>query len=255
VALQEAKQVSLGFVHWLRTEAPGDDGTQGHPELVLKPDVYATSDGVAMMPYIRESRRIRALVTIPEQDVATGYQRGPRATHYRDSVGVGWYPIDIHSSHPRDLGVSARTYPFEIPAGALVPRQRTNLLAGAKNIGTTHITNGCYRLHPVEWNIGESAGALAAFAISTAREPIDVVQHPDLLTAFQVRLLEAGIPLHWYADVHPDHPAFTGLQRAALEGRVDDAASLHACRLAADVRTGLGLSAACGAPELMDVVP
>lgn len=29
-----------------------------------------------------------------------------------------------------------------------------------KNIGITHITNGCYRLHPVEWNIGEAAGYL-----------------------------------------------------------------------------------------------
>ena len=27
------------------------------------------------------------------------------------------------------------------------------LLPAPKNIGTTHITNGCYRLHPVEWNI------------------------------------------------------------------------------------------------------
>ena len=34
----------------------------------------------------------------------------------------------------------------------------TNLLPAGKNIGTTHITNGCYRLHPVEWNIGEVAG-------------------------------------------------------------------------------------------------
>nr|WP_246320979.1 FAD-dependent oxidoreductase [Paenibacillus germinis] len=25
-----------------------------------------------------------------------------------------------------------------------------------------HITNGCYRLHPVEWIIGEAAGYLAA---------------------------------------------------------------------------------------------
>lgn len=38
-----------------------------------------------------------------------------------------------------------------------------NLLPGAKNLGTTHITNGCHRLHPVEWNVGEAAGALAAF--------------------------------------------------------------------------------------------
>ncbi|MCF2491242.1 FAD-dependent oxidoreductase [Dyadobacter sp. CY347] len=29
-----------------------------------------------------------------------------------------------------------------------------NLLPSNKNIGTTHITNGCYRLYPVEWSIG-----------------------------------------------------------------------------------------------------
>ena len=33
-----------------------------------------------------------------------------------------------------------------------------NLLPACKNLGVTHITNGCYRLHPVEWNIGEAAG-------------------------------------------------------------------------------------------------
>jgi hypothetical protein len=44
--------------------------------------------------------------------------------------------------------------------GALIPIRMENLLPAAKNIGTTHITNGCYRMHPVEWNIGEAAGAL-----------------------------------------------------------------------------------------------
>jgi len=40
-----------------------------------------------------------------------------------------------------------------------------NLLPACKNLGVTHITNGCYRLHPVEWNIGEAVGALAAFCV------------------------------------------------------------------------------------------
>jgi hypothetical protein len=47
----------------------------------------------------------------------------------------------------------------------------TNLLAANKNIGTTHITNGCYRLHPVEWNIGEAAGHLAAYCLSSGTSP------------------------------------------------------------------------------------
>ena len=53
----------------------------------------------------------------------------------------------------------------------------TNLLAGGKNLGTTHLTNGCFRLHPVEWNVGESAGTLAAFALETGQEPARTLLH------------------------------------------------------------------------------
>ena len=62
-------------------------------------------------------------------------------------------------------GEPKRTIPFEIPLGALLPERVENLLPACKNIGTTHITNGCYRLHPVEWNIGEAAGALGGLDI------------------------------------------------------------------------------------------
>ena len=41
-----------------------------------------------------------------------------------------------------------------------------NLLPACKNLGTTRITNGAYRVHPTEWSIGEAAGALAAFALA-----------------------------------------------------------------------------------------
>jgi hypothetical protein len=66
-----------------------------------------------------------------------------------------------------------------------------NLLAGAKNLGVTHITNGCYRLHPVEWNIGESAGCAAAHAIATGNPPRRIRRdslaqtHPPLTLASQ----------------------------------------------------------------------
>ena len=78
---------------------------------------------------------------------------------------------DIHNAGPDDVGVSCRTRPFQVPLGALIPVRIRNLLAGAKNLGTTHITNGCYRLHPVEWNTGEAAGLLAAHALETGRDP------------------------------------------------------------------------------------
>lgn len=130
--------------------------------------------------------------TIVEQEVSAAFQPGPRAAHFADSVGVGWYPIDIHNSGPDDVGVSCRTRPFQIPLGALLPIRIENLIAAAKNIGTTHITNGCYRLHPVEWNIGEAAGALAAFALNHGLRPRQVRGDPAQLRSFQASLVAEG---------------------------------------------------------------
>lgn len=200
-ALQDAKRVSLGFLHWLQTEAPATGERLGAPEIRLRPDVMGTADGLCKHPYIRESRRIRARKTIVEQEVSAHYQPGPRAAHFADSVGVGWYPIDIHRSGPDDVGASCRTRPFQIPLGALLPVRVGNLIAGGKNLGTTHITNGCYRLHPVEWNIGEAAGALAAFALEERVAPAAVREQADLLKRFQRRLLGEGVPLAWLVEV------------------------------------------------------
>jgi hypothetical protein len=72
-----------------------------------------------------------------------------------------------------------------------------NLLPAAKNIGTTHITNGCFRLHPIEWNIGEAAGSLAAFCLERRCVPQQVQGHPRFLEEFQRRLQTEGVELDW----------------------------------------------------------
>ena len=127
-ALQDAKRVSLGFARWLQTE--GADARN----LLLRPDLMGSPDGLAKYPYIRECRRIKAVTTIVEQDVAVAHQPGPRAAHFGDSVGVGWYPIDIHQAGEGDVGTSTRTKPFQIPLGALIPVEIENLIAANKNI-------------------------------------------------------------------------------------------------------------------------
>jgi FAD dependent oxidoreductase len=219
-ALQDAKRVSLGFLHWLQTEAPATGARLGAPELRLRPDVMGTSDGLSKHPYIRESRRIKAVKTIVEQEVSAHYQKGPRAAHFPDAVGVGWYPIDIHRSGPEDVGASCRTKPFQIPLGALLPIRITNLIAGGKNLGTTHITNGCYRLHPIEWNIGEAAGALAAFSLAERLAPAAVRARADALVRFQRGLLGDGVPLAWLIDVGVGHPAFASSQELYMRGKL-----------------------------------
>lgn len=194
-----AKQLSLSVFHWLQTEAPRPDGGIGWPGLRLRPDILGTEDGLAMAPYIRESRRIQALTTIREQDVSSAHlpAGSDRARQFDDSIGVGYYRIDLHPSCGGDNYVDVHSLPFQIPLGALIPVRMKNLLPVCKNIGTTHITNGCYRLHPVEWNIGESAGCLAVHCLREKHTPHQVHADIDRLTTFQKLLSNRGVELEW----------------------------------------------------------
>jgi hypothetical protein len=216
--IQEAKNLSLSFLYYLQTEAPRDEGGVGFPELRLRPDVTGTDDGLAKSPYIRESRRIVALKQIVEQEIAQSTNPGGRAAFFADSVGIGHYPIDLHACvGNRDVSMYDETWPFQIPLGALIPRRMLNLIAACKNIGTTHLTNGAYRLHPVEWNIGESAGALAAYCAQNRLTPREVRERPLALRQLQERLLGRGIPLCWTPDTPPAHPDFIAAQTRVME--------------------------------------
>jgi hypothetical protein len=203
-ALEESKQLSLSLLYWMQTEAPRPDGGTGYPGLYLAPDVLGTADGFAMAPYIRESRRIKAITTVTEEHVGTEMRRAEgfeTAHQFADSIGIGCYRIDLHPTPAGNNFVDISSLPFQIPLGALIPRETKNLLAGNKNIGTTHITNGCYRLHPVEWNIGESAGRLAAFALRNNVELRAVMEIGELLGDYQSSLRSAGVELEWPEDI------------------------------------------------------
>ncbi|MEU4242561.1 FAD-dependent oxidoreductase [Actinoplanes sp. NPDC026619] len=194
----EARELSLSVLYWLQTEAPRADGGTGFPGLRLRGDVTGTGEGgLAMAPYIREGRRIRAEYTIVEQDLSLAVRGDKGAVSHPDSIGVGMYRIDLHPSTGGDNYIDVGSCPFEIPLGALLPQRVENLLPAGKNIGTTHITNGSHRLHPVEWNVGEVAGALAAFCLDRGCSPRAVRSNPALLADFQQRLTTDGVELRW----------------------------------------------------------
>jgi hypothetical protein len=198
-----AKQLSLSLLYWLQTECPRGDGNVGWKGLRLRPDVVGTEDGLAKAPYIRESRRIHAELTVVEQHVGAEARRRQLreqnlvAEPFSDSVGVGSYRIDLHPSSGGLNYIDISSLPFQIPLGALIPRRIKNLLPACKNLGTTHITNGCFRLHPVEWAIGEAAGALVAFCLETKLSPSAVRSTPGRLADFQSRLTQQGVELEW----------------------------------------------------------
>lgn len=203
--VQRAKQLSLSLLYWLQTEAPRGDGGTGWPGLRLRRDIVGTEDGLAKFPYVRESRRILAEFTVLEEHcgrenraLITGQKENEvRAAPFADSVGIGSYHIDLHPSTGGNNYIDFASLPVQIPLGALLPRRMRNLLPAAKNIGTTHITTGCYRLHPVEWNIGESAGALIAYCQQKKVFPHGVREDPHHLAAFQEALTRQGVQLQW----------------------------------------------------------
>lgn len=198
-----AKELNLALLYWLQTEAPRPDGGQGWKGLRLSPGLLGTSDGMAKYPYIREARRICAEFTVLEEHVGKENRllvSGEKtAASFADSVGVGYYHIDLHPSCGGDNYIDFDSLPYQIPLGALIPRRINNLLPVCKNIGTTHITNGCYRLHPTEWGIGEAVGQLVAYALQKKTTPRAVRNTPELLADFQRMIQQQGVEIAWKA--------------------------------------------------------
>lgn len=225
--LSLAKALSLSFLYWLQTEAPRDEGGKGYPELRLIKEALGTEDGLAKYPYIRESRRGKAVTVVKEQDIKPESTNSARARLFDDSAGIGFFPIDIHGQGV-DPGTLRPTKPFQIPLGSLILSAPSNLILSCKNIGATHITSAAYRLHPIEWAIGEASGLLAAFVIEKQIEPRKAVEHSETLRAFQYLLIGSGIPLYWYDDVSTRHPHFEAVQLlAVLDIMPGDSQHLH----------------------------
>jgi hypothetical protein len=196
-SLDEARQLSLSLLYWLQTEAPRPVGGAGYPGLRLRGDVVgATADGLAPAPYVRSSRRIKAELTVLEQHIAYPLRRSG-AEVFPDSVGVGCYRIDLHPTVSGRGYLDMGCWPFQIPLGAMIPIRVENVLPGGKNLGVTHITNGAFRVHPVEWNVGEVAGTLAAFCLERSATPRQVRNRARLLDEFQSLLRQRGVELAW----------------------------------------------------------
>ena len=230
-ALAAAEAHAYGYYYWL-VAGTHDSLLQKEDRFYRKPTFldYAflkgaesplgTEHGLSRYPYIREGRRLIGRpfsgypngFTIYETDLSGPGLPAPNAGPsplFFDSVGIGQYRTDDHSclvneafeASPYDSEkVLFPRYPFPIPLRALIPQKIDNLLAGSKNIATSHITNGAYRVHPVEWAIGAVAGNTASFALQHDVIPASLVTGPQpnkLLKALQTQILTQGNPIRF----------------------------------------------------------
>ena len=205
---------------------------KGEESLKPRRDITWTPDGIALSPYVREARRGVALTQIRHDHIAKAFYRNQARSYcFPDSVGIGYYPYleyypAAHAAQtpPSDSvrlrGNERRVLPFTIPLGSLTPETTDGLILSSKSIGTTHITNAAYRMHAVEWAIGEASGHLAAFALKEWVSIRDVVQNEPLLRKFQGHLARNGIPLFWFDDVAHTDTDFEAIQVMAAAGIV-----------------------------------
>ncbi|HOX02175.1 MAG TPA: FAD-dependent oxidoreductase [Candidatus Paceibacterota bacterium] len=202
--MEAARHLSLSLMYWMQTEMPDPaTGALGLRGLRPRGDVLGTADGLAQYPYIRESCRIRAEYVVRETDFRNDIparREGP--VKYKDSVGVGGYRIDIHKPARASRGSltdsnHGKHWRQQIPLGAFIPVRIENLLPACKNLGVTSVVNGAFRLHPVEWNVGEVAGSLAAFCLERCLAPRQVRNTAAHLADFQRELVRQGVELDW----------------------------------------------------------
>ena len=204
LAYEKAKNQTLRFVYYIQTEL-------GYKHLGLADDEFPTSDGLALMPYHREGRRIKGQVQLNVNHLLQPYG----FELYRTGIAVGDYPIDHH--HGKNLHAPEIDFPavpsFNIPMGALIPTSVDHFLIADKAMSVTNIVNGSSRLQPVILQIGQVAGLMAAMAVQQNKAP-----HQLDIRAVQSELLNFKGYLMPFIDVQPEHSNFAAIQRIGATG-------------------------------------
>jgi hypothetical protein len=210
-AYRKAKDFTLSFIYFIQTEL-------GMRNLAPADDEFPTEDGLALIPYHRESRRIVGEAFFTMDAAASPYDY--RHPYYRTGIAVGDYAVDHHHfRHPDWKSLpDLHFYPipsFSVPLGVLIPKQDDveNLIVAEKSVSVSNLINGATRLQPVVMQLGQAAGALAALS-QIQNKPVKKVG----VRSVQKALLESGCYLMPYLDLPKDHPHFAALQKIGATG-------------------------------------
>ncbi len=207
IALTKAKEQTLRFIYFIQHQL-------GFKHLGLADDEYPTKDRFPLIPYHRESRRVKGLVRMDVKHIAQPFNTP--LPLYRTGIAVGDYPIDHHHKKNPAAPQHLDFYPvpsFNIPLGALIPANSKGLIMAEKSISVSNVVNGTSRLQAIALLIGQGAGSLAALAAkqNTSAENIPVRQ-------VQSALLQTNAYIMPYFDVPVTHPHFDAVQRIGATG-------------------------------------
>ena len=205
--LVKAKEQTLRFVYFIQHQL-------GFKNLGLADDEYPTADKLPLIPYHRESRRVKGLVRFDVKHIARPFD-SPNPL-YKTGIAVGDYPIDHH--HKKNLKAPQHLdfYPvpsFNIPLGSLIPQNISGLIVAEKSISVSNVVNGTTRLQAIALLIGQAAGTLAAQAV---QQNLDAQNIP--VRKVQLGLLNSNAYIMPYFDVPQSHPQFSVAQKIGATG-------------------------------------
>ena len=164
------KQV-LEFARFFRESVPGCENSF----------LAATASCVG----VRESRRIRGLTVLTDEDVRAGRSR-------TDAVARGGFPIDSHD--PRGKGMDGTEHVprgYDIPFGTLVPDQGANIVVAGRCISAERRALASARITGTSMATGQAAGTAAALSARTGTPIRELV-----VNELQAVLREQGAIIH-----------------------------------------------------------
>jgi hypothetical protein len=205
LALIKAKERTLRFIYFIQNQL-------GYKNLGLAIDEFPTADKLALIPYYRESRRVRGLARFTINHIAKPFDY----TYYRTGISVGDYPIDHHHKKNPAAPQHLDFYPvpsFNIPLACLIPQTMDGLVVADKSISVSNVANGTTRLQPVVLLTGQAAGALAAWAVLLKQEARQIS-----IRRIQRTLLNNKTCLMPYIDAGIHHPQFASIQKIGATG-------------------------------------
>ena len=207
--VRKAKLRTLGYLYFLQHEL-------GYSRLGIADDVFPTEDGLPLIPYWREARRIAGRDTMTVEAARRPYD----FDLYTRAIAVGDYPVDHHhNQNPRREELSAlacgQIPSFSVPLGVLIPVSVDDFLVADKAVSVSWEMNGATRLQPVVMGMGQAAGALAALAAKSRLSPSEIPA-----TLVQEVLLDHSCYLLPFLDLKPSDPGFRELQEAGIRGEV-----------------------------------
>ena len=205
--LVKAKEQTLRFIYFIQHQL-------GFKNLGLADDEFPTHDKLPLIPYHRESRRVKGLVRFDVKHIAKPFESS--IPLYRTGIAVGDYPIDHH--HKKNIKAPQHLdfYPvpsFNIPLGSLIPQHVSGLIIAEKSISVSNVVNGTTRLQAIAILIGQAAGTLAALSV---QQNLDAQAIP--VRKVQLGLLNSNAYIMPYYDVSLSHNHFVAAQKIGATG-------------------------------------